>query len=100
MLPGEAGEAAAEAVEAVLSDVVALLVGDGTVDRVIVAGGETSGAVVKKLGIALLTIGPQLAPGVCWSAAETAEGRPVALVLKSGNFGAVDLFTSAWKVLE
>ena len=100
VLPGEAGEAAAEAVEAVLSDVVALLVGDGTVDRVIVAGGETSGAVVKKLGIALLTIGPQLAPGVCWSAAETDEGRPVALVLKSGNFGAVDLFTSAWKVLE
>jgi uncharacterized protein YgbK (DUF1537 family) len=99
VLPGEAGEVAAGAVEAVLSDVVALLVNDGTVDRVIVAGGETSGAVVKKLGIALLTIGPQLAPGVCWSAAETSEGRPIALVLKSGNFGGVDLFTSAWKAL-
>lgn len=99
VLPGKPGEVAAEAVEAVLSDVVALLVTDGSVDRVIVAGGETSGAVVKKLGVALLTIGPQLAPGVCWSAAETAEGRPVALVLKSGNFGAIDLFTSAWEVL-
>lgn len=99
VLPGESGLAAADAVEAVLSAVVSMLVDDGSVDRVIVAGGETSGAVVKSLGVALLRIGPQLAPGVCWSAAVTSAGRPVALVLKSGNFGAVDLFTSAWEVL-
>ena len=99
VLPGEAGVAAAEAVERVLSALVAELVGDGTADQVVVAGGETSGAVVKALGIAMLTIGPQLAPGVCWSAAETDGGREVALVLKSGNFGDVDLFTSAWEVL-
>jgi uncharacterized protein YgbK (DUF1537 family) len=55
--------------------------------------------VVKALGVALLEIGPELAPGVCWSAAETAGGHDVALVLKSGNFGGVDLFTSAWEVL-
>jgi uncharacterized protein YgbK (DUF1537 family) len=99
VLPGEAGAAAASVVESVLSAVVARLVDDGTVDQVIVAGGETSGAVVKALGIAMLTIGPQLAPGVCWSAAETAGGHEVALVLKSGNFGDVDLFSSAWEVL-
>jgi len=99
VLPGEAGVVAAAAVERVLSAVVAALVSDGTVDRVIVAGGETSGAVVKALGVALLTIGPALAPGVCWSAAQTDAARDVALVLKSGNFGAVDLFSSAWEVL-
>jgi len=99
VLPGEAGVVAAAAVERVLSAVVAVLVDDGTVDQVIVAGGETSGAVVKALGIALLTIGPALAPGVCWSAAQTDGGHEVALVLKSGNFGAVDLFSSAWEVL-
>ena len=99
VLPGEAGVVAAAAVERVLSAVVAALVSDGTVDRVIVAGGETSGAVVKALGVALLTIGPALAPGVCWSAAQIDAARDVALVLKSGNFGAVDLFSSAWEVL-
>ncbi|WP_223269608.1 3-oxo-tetronate kinase [Frigoribacterium sp. ACAM 257] len=90
---------AADAVEAVLSGVVLDLVADGTVDQVVVAGGETSGAVVGCLGIGLLTIGPLLAPGVCWSAARTDDGREVALVLKSGNFGAVDLFSTAWEAL-
>jgi uncharacterized protein YgbK (DUF1537 family) len=100
VLPGEQGVAAAAAVESVLSAVVARLVEhDAVVDQVIVAGGETSGAVVKALGISLLEIGPELAPGVCWSAAETAAAHDIALVLKSGNFGAVDLFSSAWEVL-
>ena len=90
---------AADAVEAVLSGLVLDLVADGTVDQVVVAGGETSGAVVGCLGVGLLTIGPLLAPGVCWSAATTDDGREVALVLKSGNFGAVDLFSSAWEAL-
>jgi len=91
------GGASAEAVELVLSSLVATLAGE--VDRVIVAGGETSGAVVKALGIDLLRIGPQLAPGVCWSAAVAEGGRELAIVLKSGNFGAVDLFSSAWEQL-
>ena len=72
---------------------------EGLLAAVVVAGGETSGAVVGSLGVGLLTIGPLLAPGVCWSAAATDDGREVALVLKSGNFGAVDLFSSAWEVL-
>jgi uncharacterized protein YgbK (DUF1537 family) len=98
---GGAGAAvsASEVVETVLSGLVLDLVADGTVDQVVVAGGETSGAVVGSLGVGLLTIGPLLAPGVCWSAATTDDGREVALVLKSGNFGAVDLFSSAWEAL-
>lgn len=91
---------AAAAVERVLARLVAELVGTGEVDRVVVAGGETSGAVVQALGVGMLRIGPQLAPGVCWSAATTADGREVGLVLKSGNFGAPDLFTSAWEALR
>jgi uncharacterized protein YgbK (DUF1537 family) len=92
------GGRSAAAVERVLSGLVSEVVGTGDVDRVVVAGGETSGAVVTALGVGVLTIGPQLAPGVCWSTAPTADGRDVALVLKSGNFGALDLFSSAWTV--
>jgi uncharacterized protein YgbK (DUF1537 family) len=76
------------------------LVADGTVGLVVVAGGETSGAVVTALGAPALVIGPPLGPGVCWSAATTSDGRPVALVLKSGNFGAADLFSTAWEALS
>jgi uncharacterized protein YgbK (DUF1537 family) len=96
---GGAVVSASEVVETVLSGLVLDLVADGTVDQVVVAGGETSGAVVGSLGVGLLTIGPLLAPGVCWSAATADDGREVALVLKSGNFGAVDLFSSAWEAL-
>lgn len=89
----------AAAVEHVLSALVDHLVRAGDVHRVVVAGGETSGAVVQALGVETLEIGRQLAPGVCWSAGVTASGTAVALVLKSGNFGADDLFTAAWKAI-
>ncbi|MFC7430049.1 MULTISPECIES: 3-oxo-tetronate kinase [unclassified Agrococcus] len=95
----DAGGAAAAAVEQVLAGLVARLVRAGDVDRVVVAGGETSGAVVQALEVGLLRIGPQLAPGVCWSGVTTPEGRDVAIVLKSGNFGAPDLFSTAWEAL-
>ncbi len=105
-----AGEAAAaEAVEAVLSRVVVEAVERLGVRRVVVAGGETSGAVATALGCTRLLIGPQLAPGVCWSLTRTGEagdgagrasGTDVALALKSGNFGADDLFISAWEALS
>lgn len=91
--------ATAHAVERVLSAVVAELVAAGDVHRVVVAGGETSGAVVQALGISTLEIGDRLAPGVCWSAGATASGDSVALVLKSGNFGGADLFTAAWEAI-
>ena len=63
------------------------------VRRLVVAGGETAGAVVQALGIRALRIGPQIDPGV---PATLALGEPpIALALKSGNFGAEDFFLKA-----
>jgi 3-dehydrotetronate 4-kinase len=67
------------------------------VRRLVVAGGETSGAVVRALGIRALRIGPQIDPGVPWTA--TLGADPLALALKSGNFGADDFFLRAFEVL-
>jgi uncharacterized protein YgbK (DUF1537 family) len=69
----------------------------GGVERLIVAGGETSGAVVEGLEIAAFGIGPEIAPGV---PALEAIGLPLRLALKSGNFGDPDFFTTALAVLE
>ncbi|MEO8345427.1 MAG: 3-oxo-tetronate kinase [Betaproteobacteria bacterium] len=67
------------------------------VRRLVVAGGETSGAVVQALGIEALAIGPQIDPGVPWTAS---MGTPrIALALKSGNFGATDFFLKSLAML-
>jgi uncharacterized protein YgbK (DUF1537 family) len=66
--------------------------------RLVVAGGETSGAVVSALGFSALTIGREIDPGVPALLAEGEE--PVALALKSGNFGAPDFFTKALERLK
>lgn len=80
-------------VENALSAIAKGLVERG-VTQLIVAGGETSGAVVKGLGIAGLYIGPEIDPGVPWT---TTMGSPsIALALKSGNFGSDDFFLKAW----
>ena len=63
------------------------------VRRFVVAGGETSGAVVGALGIRALEIGPEIDPGVPWT--KSIDEAPVALALKSGNFGAPDFFAKA-----
>ncbi|MFM2035513.1 MAG: hypothetical protein RL459_778 [Pseudomonadota bacterium] len=60
--------------------------------RLVVAGGETSGAVVKALSVVQLRIGPLIVPGVPWT---HAHGRPLLLALKSGNFGGPDFFCQA-----
>ena len=61
--------------------------------RVVVAGGETAGAVVDALGIRALAVGREIAPGVPWM---TSLGDPpLALALKSGNFGGPDFFLEA-----
>jgi 3-dehydrotetronate 4-kinase len=91
---GRAGELVEEALAAVARGLVELGVG-----QMIVAGGETSGAVVKALGVKGLRIGPEIDPGVPWTVALQAEGtreRPLALALKSGNFGTPDFFLKAW----
>ena len=68
------------------------------VRRFVVAGGETSGAVVSALGIEALEIGPQIAPGV---PATLSHGETrYALALKSGNFGEPEFFTEAMEALK
>lgn len=63
------------------------------VRRFVIAGGETSGAVVEALGVRALAIGPEIAPGVPWTWA--VGGEPFQLALKSGNFGGPDFFRRA-----
>ena len=67
------------------------------VRRFVIAGGETSGAVVSALKVEALEIGPQIAPGV---PATLSYGSPrYALALKSGNFGGPDFFAEALDAL-
>lgn len=67
--------------------------------RFVVAGGETSGAVTKALGVSQLDIGSEIAPGVPWTYC-TSGGAQIALTLKSGNFGDADFFSKSVEVLD
>lgn len=87
-------EAAGALVEQALAAIAEGLVARG-VRRLVVAGGETSGAVVSRLGVTSLRIGPEIDPGVPWTYAEPAG---LHLALKSGNFGARDFFLKAFDV--
>jgi len=87
-------EAAGALVEQALAGIAEGLVARG-VGRLVVAGGETSGAVVSRLGVRALRIGPEIDPGVPWTFAEPAG---LHLALKSGNFGARDFFLKAFGV--
>jgi len=62
------------------------------VKRLVVAGGETSGAVAAALGLTTLNIGPAIAPGVSWT---TSTHPELAIAFKSGNFGGDDFFAKA-----
>jgi len=64
--------------------------------RLVVAGGETSGAVVTALDLRMLAVGPEIAVGV---PAVAALDQPLALALKSGNFGGPDFFEKALAAL-
>ncbi|MFL9956774.1 four-carbon acid sugar kinase family protein [Paraburkholderia nemoris] len=68
------------------------------VRKFVVAGGETSGAVVQALGVHTLRIGAQIDPGV--PATATTGAEPLALALKSGNFGSTDFFEKALRHLD
>lgn len=80
-------------VEEALAAIAAGLVQAG-VGQLVVAGGETSGAVVQRLGVTQLRIGPQIDPGVPWCHAAVHGG--LHLALKSGNFGGRDFFAQAF----
>ena len=88
-------EVAGALVEFALAAIAAGLVRAG-VRRLVVAGGETSGAVVQALGVQQLRIGPPICPGVPWTQARLPHGGDaLLLVLKSGNFGGPDFFVQA-----
>ncbi len=79
-------------IEARLAEIACAAV-DAGARRLIVAGGETSAAVVQALGIRAFTVGREIAPGVPWM---ISIGTPhVAVALKSGNFGGPDFFLEA-----
>ncbi len=90
-------QAAGSAIEHLLGLVAQGLVASG-VRQLLLAGGETSGACVKALGIDQMQIGQQIDPGVPWCYA-VAQNKPLHLALKSGNFGAPDFFTNAFSKL-
>ncbi len=93
-------EKSAALVEQALAAIAEKLVALG-VGQLIVAGGETSGAVLHALGVKSLTIGNEIDPGVPWTTTmlETPNRQPLALALKSGNFGSPDFFLNAWAKL-
>ncbi|MFB6672115.1 3-oxo-tetronate kinase [Streptomyces sp. NPDC056390] len=96
---GELGVAAAgEQVESLLGALASRLVERG-VRRLLVAGGETSGAVTTALGIRTVLVADEADPGVPWTYATTPSGH-LALMLKSGNFGAPDLFLRAFEDVQ
>lgn len=92
---------AGQLVEETLSAIAVGLVELG-VHQLVVAGGETSGAVVQALGVQRMAIGPQIDPGVPWTAVQSTQWpqKTLHLALKSGNFGAVDFFTKAFALLQ
>ena len=90
-------DAAGALVEEAMARIAEGLVARG-VRRLVVAGGETSGAVVGRLGARALRIGQEIDPGVPWTYADTPAGG-LHLALKSGNFGAPDFFLRAFEVL-
>ncbi|MEO9467132.1 MULTISPECIES: 3-oxo-tetronate kinase [Alphaproteobacteria] len=94
-------EAVAEKLDNLFADTAKALVSKGY-RRIVVAGGETSGAVAQAvtevLGAAAMTVGAEIDPGV--PILTLGDGPSVALALKSGNFGAPDFFAKALQMME
>lgn len=97
--PTDVSQKRASAVEDAFAALATRLIFEGA-RQLVVAGGETSGAVVQRLGISHLDLGPEVAPGVIWGAGITRDEIALNLALKSGNFGPPELFTSAWEMLS
>jgi uncharacterized protein YgbK (DUF1537 family) len=92
-------DAAGHAIEQAMADIAEGLVQSG-VRRLVVAGGETSGAVVDRLRIPGFLIGPEIAAGVPVLRAVGAKDGAMLLALKSGNFGGPEFFSDALKLLR
>ncbi|WP_428032430.1 3-oxo-tetronate kinase [Ancylobacter sp.] len=90
-------EAVAQALDALFASAARQLFAAGT-RRIVVGGGETSGAVVSALDVTSFRIGPEIAPGVPVLVAE--DGSGLGMALKSGNFGGEDFFARALDMLS
>lgn len=92
------GAAAGHAVEQALASIAEGLVAE-PLGRLIVAGGETSGAVVDRLGLEAFLVGDEIAPGVPVLRTAGRRHPDLAVALKSGNFGGQDFFIRALAML-
>jgi uncharacterized protein YgbK (DUF1537 family) len=92
-------DAAGHAIEQAMADIAEGLV-KSAVRRLVVAGGETSGAVVDRLGIPGFLVGPEIAPGVPVLRAVGAKDGEMLLALKSGNFGGPEFFSDALTLMK
>jgi uncharacterized protein YgbK (DUF1537 family) len=92
-------DAAGHAIEQAMADIADGLVRSG-VRRLVVAGGETSGAVVDRLGIPGFLVGPEIAAGVPVLRAVGAAQGDMLLALKSGNFGGPEFFSDALRLMK
>jgi uncharacterized protein YgbK (DUF1537 family) len=92
-------DATGHAIEQAMADIAEGLVRSG-VRRLVVAGGETSGAVVDRLGIPGFLVGAEIAAGVPVLRAVGARDGEMLLALKSGNFGGPEFFSDALKLMR
>ncbi|MGD0848155.1 3-oxo-tetronate kinase [Bradyrhizobium sp.] len=92
-------DAAGHAIEQAMADIAEGLVQSG-VRRLVVAGGETSGAVVDRLGIPGFLVGAEIAAGVPVLRTVGVNGGDMLLALKSGNFGGPEFFSDALKLMR
>ncbi|WP_026614591.1 3-oxo-tetronate kinase [Ensifer aridi] len=92
-------ETSGHAVEAATATIAGELVARG-VKRLVVAGGETSGATVDRLGIPAFLIGPEIAPGVPVLRTIGNSQGEMLMALKSGNFGGEDFFGAALAMMR
>jgi 3-dehydrotetronate 4-kinase len=92
-------DAAGHAIEQAMADIAEGLVQSG-VRRLVVAGGETSGAVVDRLKIPGFLVGVEIAAGVPVLRAVGAKEGNMVLALKSGNFGGPEFFSDALRLMR
>jgi uncharacterized protein YgbK (DUF1537 family) len=92
-------DAAGHAIEQAMADLAQGLIDSG-VRRLVVAGGETSGAVVDRLGILGFLVGPEIAAGVPVLRTVGGKAGEMLLALKSGNFGGPEFFADALELMR
>ena len=92
-------DAAGHAIEQAMADIAEGLVAAG-VRRLVVAGGETSGAAVDRLKIPGFLVGSEISAGVPVLRAVGASAGEMLIALKSGNFGGAEFFSDALALMR